>query len=86
MTYSRKKLLRFFVAHQARFRLRAACTITPGISVKGTILRSMPASAQLRGIPTTVANMSKYSILEQTGISALAQDNQMQQLVLKLLQ
>jgi len=37
-------------------------------------------------IPTTVANMSKYSILEQTGISALAQANQMQQLVLKLLQ
>jgi len=37
-------------------------------------------------IPTTVANMSKYTILEQTGISALAQANQMQQLVLKLLQ
>ena len=37
-------------------------------------------------IPTTVANLNKYSILEQTGISALAQANQMQQLVLKLLQ
>jgi len=37
-------------------------------------------------IPTTVANMSEDSILEQTGISALAQANQMQQLVLKLLQ
>jgi flagellin len=37
-------------------------------------------------IPTTVANLNKYSILEQTGISALAQANQIQQLVLKLLQ
>ena len=36
-------------------------------------------------IPTAVANMTKYSILEQTGISSLAQANQ-QQLVLKLLQ
>lgn len=37
-------------------------------------------------IPTTVANLTKYSILEQTGISSLAQANQQQQLVLKLLQ
>ncbi len=37
-------------------------------------------------IPTAVANMTKYSILEQTGISSLAQANQQQQLVLKLLQ
>lgn len=37
-------------------------------------------------IPSAVANMTKYSILEQTGISALAQANQQQQLVLKLLQ
>jgi len=37
-------------------------------------------------IPSTVANMSKYSIMEQTGVAALAQANQMQQLVLKLLQ
>jgi flagellin len=37
-------------------------------------------------IPTTVANLTKYSILEQTGISALAQANQQQQLILKLLQ
>jgi len=37
-------------------------------------------------IPTDVANLTKYSILEQTGISALAQANQQQQLVLKLLQ
>jgi len=37
-------------------------------------------------IPTVVANLSQYSILEQTGVSALAQANQQQQLVLKLLQ
>ena len=34
----------------------------------------------------TVANLTKYQILSQTGISALAQANQMQQSVLKLLQ
>jgi flagellin len=37
-------------------------------------------------VPSTVATLAKYSILEQTGISALAQANQQQQLVLKLLQ
>ncbi|MGB8978688.1 MAG: flagellin [Terriglobales bacterium] len=37
-------------------------------------------------IPTAVAKLSQYSILEQTGISALAQANQQSQLVLKLLQ
>jgi len=37
-------------------------------------------------IPSTVANLTQYSILEQTGVSALSQANQMQQLVLKLLQ
>jgi len=36
-------------------------------------------------IPTVVANLSKYSILEQTGISALAQANTAQQQVLNLL-
>jgi flagellin len=37
-------------------------------------------------ITQTVANLTKYQILSQTGISALAQANQMQQMVLKLLQ
>ncbi|MGA8068753.1 MAG: flagellin, partial [Terriglobales bacterium] len=37
-------------------------------------------------IPSAVANLSQLSILEQTGISALAQANQQSQLVLKLLQ
>ncbi len=37
-------------------------------------------------IGTTVANMSKYNTLEQTGISALSQANQAGQTILKLLQ
>ena len=37
-------------------------------------------------IPSTVSALAQSSILEQTGISALAQANQQQQLVLKLLQ
>lgn len=37
-------------------------------------------------IPTAVANMTKFNILQQTGMSALSQSNQMQQAVLKLLQ
>jgi len=34
----------------------------------------------------TVSDLSKYSVLQQTGIAALQQSNQMQQAVLKLLQ
>ncbi|MGC2321814.1 MAG: flagellin [Terriglobales bacterium] len=37
-------------------------------------------------IPTAVANMTKFNILQQTGMAALSQSNQMQQAVLKLLQ
>jgi flagellin len=37
-------------------------------------------------IGTTTANLSKYQILQQTGIAALQQSNQMSQSVLKLLQ
>lgn len=36
-------------------------------------------------IPSTIANLTKFSILEQTGIAALSQANQSQQLVLSLL-
>ena len=36
-------------------------------------------------IAQEVANMTKFTILNQTGISALAQSNQMQQSVLSLL-
>jgi flagellin len=37
-------------------------------------------------IPQTVANLSKYSVLEQTGMAALAQANSQESNVLKLLQ
>lgn len=37
-------------------------------------------------IPSAVSNMSKLNILQQTGMAALQQSNQMQQSVLKLLQ
>jgi len=37
-------------------------------------------------IPTTVANMSRLTVLQTTGMAALQQSNQMQQTVLKLLQ
>jgi flagellin len=37
-------------------------------------------------VPTTISNMSRLTILEQTGMSALQQSNQLQGAVLKLLQ
>lgn len=56
------------------------------ISTQSQNLTSAENGITAADIPTTVANLSKYSILEQTGISALSQANQQQQLVLKLLQ
>lgn len=49
-------------------------------------LTSAQDNIRAADIPSTVAQMSKYSILEQTGVAALSQANQMQQLVLKLIQ
>jgi flagellin len=49
-------------------------------------LTSAQSSIQDANIGTVVANLSKYQVLEQTGISALAQANQNEQAVLKLLQ
>ncbi len=43
-------------------------------------------SIRAADIPSAVSNLSKYNILQQTGMAALAQANQMQQSVLKLLQ
>ncbi len=37
-------------------------------------------------IPTTVSNLSRLTVLQQTGVAALQQSNQLQQSVLKLLQ
>lgn len=48
-------------------------------------LTSAEDSITAADIPTTVANLSKFSILEQTGIAALAQANTQQQSVLTLL-
>jgi flagellin len=64
-------------------RLTAAGNVLNSQVLNLTSAESTITSAD---IPTVVANLTKYSILEQTGISALAQSNQQQQLVLKLLQ
>jgi flagellin len=64
-------------------RLQSASTV---ISNQVQNLTSAEDSITAADIPSAVGNLTKYSILEQTGISALAQANQQQQLVLKLLQ
>jgi flagellin len=48
-------------------------------------LTSSLSGIQDANIGTVVANMSKYQVLEQTGIAALAQANSQEQAVLKLL-
>jgi flagellin len=64
-------------------RLSAASNV---IDNQVTNLTSAENTITAADIPTAVAQLTSYSILEQTGISALAQANQQQQLVLKLLQ
>ena len=64
-------------------RLQAASNV---ITNQTQNLTSAENDVTAADIPTVVANLSSYSILEQTGISAIAQANQQQQLVLKLLQ
>jgi flagellin len=64
-------------------RLQSASNV---ISNQVTNLTSAENTIVAADVPTAVANLTKFSILEQTGISALAQANQQQQLVLKLLQ
>jgi flagellin len=49
-------------------------------------LTSAQSSIRDANVGQVVASLSKYQILEQTGISALAQANQNQQAILKLLQ
>jgi len=48
-------------------------------------LTQAESSIRSADISQEVANMSKYSILQQTGVAALQQSNQMQQAVLQLL-
>jgi flagellin len=64
-------------------RLNSATNV---INTQVQNLTSAQSSIQDANVGLVVANLSKYQILEQTGISALAQANQNQQAVLKLLQ
>jgi len=64
-------------------QLQAASTVDTNESQNLVTASSNITSAD---ISTVVANDTKYSILEQTGISALQQANQQAQTVLKLLQ
>jgi len=49
-------------------------------------LTSAESSIKDADVGQVVANLSKYQVLEQTGIAALAQANSQEQAVLKLLQ
>jgi flagellin len=51
-----------------------------------TNLTSAQNNVQNADIGSTVAKMTQYNVLEQTGMAALSQSNQAQQAVLKLLQ
>jgi flagellin len=63
-------------------RLQSASNV---ISDQVQNLTSAQDGIRAADIPSAVANLTKFSILEQTGIAALAQANQQQQLVLSLL-
>jgi flagellin len=64
-------------------RLQSASNV---ISNQVQNLTSAESTIRSADMGQTVSNMSQESILEQTGIAALQQSNQMQQAVLKLLQ
>ena len=51
-----------------------------------TNLQSAQNGIQNADIGTTVAKMTQYNVLEQTGFDALSQSNQAEQNVLKLVQ
>jgi flagellin len=51
-----------------------------------TNLTSAQDNVQNADIGKTVANMTEYNVLQQTGMAALSQSNQAQQAILKLLQ
>ena len=63
-------------------QLQAASNVSTNVIQNLTSAEELIRAAD---IPTVVAQLSKYSILEQTGISALAQANSQQQQVLTLL-
>jgi flagellin len=51
-----------------------------------TNLTSAQDNVQNADIGKTVAKMTEYNVLQQTGMAALSQSNQAQQAILKLLQ
>jgi len=55
-------------------------------SAETTNLQSAVNNIEDADVGQTVANMTQYNVLEQTGMAALSQSNQAQQSVLKLLQ
>jgi len=63
-------------------RLQSASTV---INVQSQNLTSAEDGIRSANIAQEVANLTKYNILNQTGISALAQANQAQQSILNLL-
>jgi flagellin len=64
-------------------QLQAATNV---MNAQITNLTSAESGIMDADIGTETSNLSKYSILQQTGIAALQQSNSMQQNVLKLLQ
>jgi len=64
-------------------RLNAATNV---MSTQTQNLTSAEDGIQSADMTQVVANLTNYQILDQTGISALAQANQVQENVLKLLQ
>lgn len=56
------------------------------VNTEVTNLQSASNDIQNADIGKTVANMTQYNVLQQTGMAALSQSNQAQQSVLKLLQ
>jgi flagellin len=64
-------------------RLQAASSV---MSNQVQNLTTAEDNIRAADIPTAVANMSRLTVLQQTGMAALQQSNQMQQSVLKLLQ
>ena len=63
-------------------RLQAASNVA---TVQTQNLTSAEDGIMAADIPTAVSNLSQYMILNQSGISALAQANSAQQSILKLL-
>jgi len=64
-------------------RLQSASSV---ISNQVQNLTTSEDNIRAADVPTVVANMSRLTVLQQTGMAALQQSNQMQQSVLKLLQ